>query len=82
MKLRNFARWNPLSWIFGGATGLALWTGFNIAFLAVEPVQNARAPKLLDRLESVAFYMLEALEDQGARPDRKYDAIRAFSGIL
>ncbi len=52
---------------------LLLWAGGNLVSLLLAPVQRAKAPELLERLEGLAFYMMEELEDQGARPDRHFD---------
>lgn len=77
MNLFKRFRRGPLPLVLGGAGLLALWAGVNLLMMFSQPVQDARAPHLQEKLETVGFYMLEEIEDQGARPDRGFDPMSA-----
>ncbi|MBM3734290.1 MAG: PAS domain S-box protein [Acidobacteria bacterium] len=82
MSLSNLVnRIGPGGWIAAGAGILVLWTGVSMMRLLIEPIQDGRAPLLVERLESLAFYLMEDLEDQGARPDRKFDGNSARARV-
>lgn len=75
MNLFKRSRGGPLPLVLAGAGVLALWAGGNLMMVFSKPIQDARAPHLQEKLETAGFYMLEEIEDQGARPDRAFDPI-------
>lgn len=80
MKIMNlFKRFGrgPLPLVLGGAGLLMMWAGANLLMVFSQPVQDPRAPHLQEKLETAGFYMLEEIEDQGARPDRAFDPVSA-----
>lgn len=70
--IKRYTR-GPLPLAVGGSILLTGWAAMNLLLVLRQPLQGPQAPQLQEKLETTGFYMLEEIEDQGARPDRPFD---------